>query len=82
VAAAPLRLFPRRFHTVGRREFQLHRQRHPAHRFITTEVDNSSGLLKPEMTGQAKVSCGERRLLDLATRRMARIVKVEFWSWW
>ena len=49
---------------------------------ITTEIDNSSLFLKPEMTGQAKISCGERRLLDLLTRRIARTVKVEFWSWW
>jgi multidrug resistance efflux pump len=49
---------------------------------ITTEIDNSSLLLKPEMTGQAKISCGERRFFDLVTRRIARTVKVEFWSWW
>jgi HlyD family secretion protein len=49
---------------------------------ITTEIDNSSLLLKPEMTGQAKIFCGERRLLDILTRRIARTVKVEFWSWW
>jgi multidrug resistance efflux pump len=49
---------------------------------ITTEIDNPSLLLKPEMTGQAKIFCGERRLLDIATRRIARTVKVEFWSWW
>jgi hypothetical protein len=49
---------------------------------ITSEIDNSSLLLKPEMTGQAKISCGKRRLLDLVTRRIARTIKVEFWSWW
>ena len=49
---------------------------------ITTEIDNGSLFLKPEMTGQAKIFCGERRLLDLMTRRIARTVKVEFWSWW
>ncbi len=49
---------------------------------ITTEIDNSSLLLKPGMTGQAKVYCGERRIVDLMTRRLARTVKVEFWSWW
>jgi multidrug resistance efflux pump len=49
---------------------------------ITTEIDNPSLLLKPEMTGQAKISCGQRRLLDVMTRRVARTVKVEFWSWW
>jgi putative peptide zinc metalloprotease protein len=49
---------------------------------ITTEIDNTSLLLKPEMTGQAKIFCGERRLLDLVIRRLARTAKVEFWSWW
>jgi multidrug efflux pump subunit AcrA (membrane-fusion protein) len=49
---------------------------------ITTEIDNPSLLLKPAMTGQAKIFCGERRILDLLTRRLARIVRVEFWSWW
>jgi multidrug resistance efflux pump len=49
---------------------------------ITTEIDNSSLFLKPEMTGQAKILCGERRLLDILLRRIARTVKVEFWSWW
>jgi len=49
---------------------------------ITTQIDNHSLLLKPEMTGQAKILCGQRRALDLLTRRLAHAVKVEFWSWW
>jgi multidrug resistance efflux pump len=49
---------------------------------ITTEIDNPDLLLKPEMTGQAKIFCGQRRLLDMVTRRLARTAKVEFWSWW
>jgi putative peptide zinc metalloprotease protein len=49
---------------------------------VTTEIENPSHLLKPEMTGQAKILCGERRLLELATRRAARSIKVQFWSWW
>jgi putative peptide zinc metalloprotease protein len=49
---------------------------------VTTEIDNHDLLLKPEMTGQAKIFCGERPLLELVTRRIARTVKVEFWSWW
>ena len=49
---------------------------------VTTEIDNASLLLKPGMTGQAKISCGSRRLIDLITRRAARTLKVEFWSWW
>jgi multidrug resistance efflux pump len=49
---------------------------------VTTQIENRSLLLKPEMTGQAKIFCGQRRIVDLITRRMARTFKVEFWSWW
>lgn len=49
---------------------------------VTTEIDNSSLLLKPEMTGKAKIYCGERPIVDLMTRRLARYVRVEFWAWW
>jgi multidrug resistance efflux pump len=49
---------------------------------VTTEIDNPSLLLKSEMTGQAKISCGQHRVIDLVMRRLARSVKVEFWSWW
>jgi putative peptide zinc metalloprotease protein len=49
---------------------------------ISTQIDNHSLLLKPEMTGQAKILCGQRRALDLVTRRLVHTVKVEFWSWW
>jgi putative peptide zinc metalloprotease protein len=49
---------------------------------VTTRIDNSALLLKPEMTGQAKIFCGRKRILDLVTRRIARTVKVEYWSWW
>jgi multidrug resistance efflux pump len=49
---------------------------------VTTRIDNSELLLKPEMTGQAKIFCGQKRLFDLVTRKLARTIKVEFWSWW
>jgi putative peptide zinc metalloprotease protein len=49
---------------------------------VTTEIDNRSFLLKPEMTGQAKIICGKRSFLGLLKRRLTRMVKVEFWSWW
>lgn len=49
---------------------------------VTTQIENPDMLLKPEMTGQAKIFCGERRILDLIGRRLARTIKVEFWSWW
>lgn len=49
---------------------------------VTTEIDNTSLLLKPGMSGQAKIYCGNRSVFDLVMRRLARIMKVEFWSWW
>jgi multidrug resistance efflux pump len=49
---------------------------------VTTQIDNTALLLKPQMTGNAKIFCGERRIWDLMTRRLARYVRVEFWSWW
>ena len=49
---------------------------------VTTEIDNGEGLLKPGMTGMAKISCGQRRVIDLITRRLSRTFRVEFWSWW
>jgi putative peptide zinc metalloprotease protein len=49
---------------------------------VMTDTDNRDLLLKPEMTGTAKISCGPRRIVDLLTRRLARYIRVEFWSWW
>jgi multidrug resistance efflux pump len=50
--------------------------------FVTTEIDNKVLRLRPEMTGHAKIHCGQRRVGELMARRMARYVRVEFWSWW
>jgi multidrug resistance efflux pump len=49
---------------------------------VTTRLENREGLLKPQMTGTAKIRCGERRLLELMTRRLAGAMRVEFWSLW
>lgn len=49
---------------------------------VTAELDNAALLLKPEMTGHAKIYCGKRRILDVVTRRFVRYLRVEFWSWW
>jgi len=49
---------------------------------VSTILDNSSFRLKSEMTGNAKIQCSRRRLIDLVTRRFTRYVRVEFWSWW
>ena len=49
---------------------------------VRTELENPDLLLKPEMSGRAKIYCGERRLLDIVGRRIVRFFKVDFWSWW
>ena len=49
---------------------------------VTTQLDNRSGLLKPDMTGHAKIYSHQQRLIQLISRRLVRFVKVEFWSWW
>lgn len=49
---------------------------------VTTEIDNGTDLLKPGMTGMAKIDCGQRSIIELITRRLSRTFRVEFWSWW
>jgi putative peptide zinc metalloprotease protein len=49
---------------------------------VVTEIANDAFLLKPEMTGNAKIYCGKRSIIDLVTRRFVRYLRVEFWSWW
>jgi multidrug resistance efflux pump len=49
---------------------------------VITRLDNPSLLLRPEMSGRAKIYCGEQRAIDLVLRRLTRYLRVEFWSWW
>jgi multidrug resistance efflux pump len=49
---------------------------------VTTQLENPDLRLKGEMTGNAKISCGQRRLYEIVFRRLVRFVRVEFWSWW
>jgi len=49
---------------------------------VTTRLENRDLLLKPQMTGTAKILCGEHRLLELLTRRLAGYLRVDFWSLW
>jgi putative peptide zinc metalloprotease protein len=49
---------------------------------VRTQLDNPRLLLKPEMTGRAKIYCGRQRLIDILGRRFVRFFKVDFWSWW
>jgi multidrug resistance efflux pump len=47
---------------------------------VRSELQNDDLQLKPEMTGVAKIYCGDRRIIDLATRRLIRWVRTEFWD--
>ncbi len=49
---------------------------------VATQLENPGLLLKPQMTGTAKIHCGKRRAISLVTRRLVRYLRVEFWSWW
>lgn len=49
---------------------------------VTCKIENTDALLKPGMTGYAKVYCGKLRLITLLTRRIIRYLRVEVWSWW
>ena len=49
---------------------------------VTCKIENKNHLLKPGMTGYAKIFCGKRSLFTLLTRRIVRYFRVEVWSWW
>ncbi|MCK4224254.1 MAG: efflux RND transporter periplasmic adaptor subunit, partial [candidate division Zixibacteria bacterium] len=49
---------------------------------VTCKIENKDYLLKPGMSGYAKVFCGKMRLVSLLTRRIVRYLRVEVWSWW
>lgn len=55
-----------------------------AERTVRVEVDlaNTEHLLRPKMTGYARIHVGDRRVADVLTRRFRRYIRVEFWSWW
>jgi multidrug efflux pump subunit AcrA (membrane-fusion protein) len=48
---------------------------------ISSKVSNNDSHLKPGMTGQAKIYCGKRSLINLLTRKIIRWFRVEVWSW-
>ena len=47
---------------------------------VRSELKNDALLVKPEMTGVAKIYCGSRRISELMTRRLVRWVRTEFWD--
>jgi multidrug resistance efflux pump len=53
-------------------------------RSVRVEVDlpNVDHVLRPMMTGYARIYVGDRRAIDVLSRRVRRYIRVEFWSWW
>ncbi len=49
---------------------------------VTSKVANTEHLLRPGMTGHAKIYCGKRSLINILTRKIIRYLRVEIWSWW
>ena len=49
---------------------------------VYAQASNIEGLLKPGMTGKAKINCGKRPLYRLILWRVVRFLRIEFWSWW
>jgi putative peptide zinc metalloprotease protein len=49
---------------------------------VTTSLENPNLLLRSEMSGNAKIYCGERRLYEIVFRRFVRYLRTEFWGWW
>jgi len=49
---------------------------------VRANLDNSQMLLKPGMSGHAKIYCGQHPILNLLIRRILHFIRVEVWSWW
>jgi HlyD family secretion protein len=49
---------------------------------VTANIANQNELLKPGMTGKAKINCGSWPIYKLILWRLVRYIRVEFWSWW
>jgi putative peptide zinc metalloprotease protein len=49
---------------------------------VTCKIENKDYLLKPGMSGYAKVYCGKRSIFNLLTRKIVNYLRVEVWSWW
>jgi hypothetical protein len=46
---------------------------------VRSDLPNEDLTLKPDMTGVAHIHCGDRRIIDLMTRRIVRWFRTEFW---
>jgi multidrug resistance efflux pump len=51
----------------------------PSTILLRATVDNRDGVLKPDMTGVAKVYCGPSNIARVLTRDLIRFIRTEFW---
>ena len=49
---------------------------------VTAEAPNTLGLMKPGMTGRAKIYCDKWPIAKIVLWRAIRWFRVEFWSWY
>jgi len=47
---------------------------------VRTYLSNRDGVLKPELTGTAKIYAGKRRIIEIMTRGIWKWIRTEFWS--
>jgi len=48
---------------------------------VSSDIDNTRGLLKTDMTGFAKIRCGQTRVGYAFGRSLLRFFSIEVWSW-
>jgi hypothetical protein len=48
---------------------------------VTAHASNAELLMKPGMTGHAKIYCGKRPVYEVVLWRVVRWFRVEIWSW-
>jgi hypothetical protein len=47
---------------------------------VRAYLSNPDGVLKPELTGFAKIYCGPRRIIEVMTRRIGLWIRTEIWA--
>jgi multidrug efflux pump subunit AcrA (membrane-fusion protein) len=47
---------------------------------VRSELPNEGLTLKPDMTGISIIYCGDRRIIDLMSRRLVRWIRTEVWA--
>lgn len=78
-----VRGYPRRTYTAHVQEIAPVTIETESGRYIHIygELDNGDGSLKGGMTGVGKILCGKRMILDIASRRLIRWLRTEFWEY-